>query len=83
LSPALYSKNKQWHQSVKYFRIGDFSQANEEVKTSWIMFVGKVMPILNKNWNDEAVKISSLLSIHTTSSDEALAITVIDKKMLQ
>ena len=45
------------------------------------MFVGKIMPCINKNWNDEATKISSLLSHITTSSDEALAIMSIKKKV--
>ena len=45
------------------------------------MFVGKIMPCINKNWNNEATKISSLLSHITTSSDEALAIMSIEKKV--
>jgi len=51
------------------------------VKNCWILFVGKLMPCINKNWNDDAVKISSLLSKHTTPSDEAMAVTALDKKM--
>jgi hypothetical protein len=70
-----------WYQNVKYFWNGEFAEASNTVKDSWIKFVGKVMPCMNKNWTDEAVKISSLLSLHTSPSDEAMAITAIEKKM--
>jgi len=39
------------------------------------------MPCINKEWNDDTVKITSLLSKHTTASDEALAISAILKKI--
>ena len=45
------------------------------------MFVGKMMPCVSKNWADEAIRISSLLSKQTTPSDEAMALTVLEKKM--
>ena len=78
---ALNSKNKNWFLQIKYFRIGDFKEANEAVQNSWIMFVGKMMPCVSKNWADEAIRISSLLSKQTTPSDEAMALTVLEKKM--
>src|SRR5687767_10904042 len=53
----------------------------ENVKKSWIVFVGKIMPCMNKSWNDDSVKITSLLSKHTSPSDEALAVTAIEKKI--
>ena len=45
------------------------------------MFVGKIMPCLNKNWNDDSTRITSTLSVNTSASDEALAIVAIEKKM--
>ena len=68
--------------NVKYFRLGNYSNASEDVKRSWIIFVGKIMPYINKKWNDEELKTKSLMSIHTTPSDEALAITAIGNKYL-
>lgn len=67
---------------MKYFRVGKYEDATTQVQNCWIMFVGKIMPCINKNWNDEAIKISSLLSRITTSSDEALAIMSIEKKII-
>ena len=39
------------------------------------------MPCGSKNWADEAIRISSLLSKQTTPSEEAMALTVLEKKM--
>src|SRR5689334_16150459 len=65
---------------VKYFRIGNYTEASDEVKNSWITFVGKMMLCINKRWNDKEMKIKSLLSIQTTALDEALAVAAIGKK---
>ena len=69
-----------WFQNMKYFRIGEFKNATEHVKKCWICFVGVLMPCLNKKWTDEAARMTSLLSKHTSSSDEAFAIVALDKK---
>ena len=47
---------------------------------SWIEFVGKVMPCFNKKWNNDALKMTSLLSKETTALDKALAVMAIEKK---
>jgi hypothetical protein len=44
------------------------------------MFVEKFMPCVNKEWADEGVRTSSLLSKVTSPSDEALIITSLEKK---
>jgi len=77
----LNKKSPNWFRSIKYFRIGRFDEAGEEVQKSWYFFVGKIMPCINKEWNDEAIKLTSLLSKYTTPSDEALALTAIEKKI--
>jgi hypothetical protein len=77
----LHAQNSFKVENVNQFRCGDFKKANEDVQKCWILFVGKIMPCINKNWNDDAVKISSFLSKHTTASDEALAMISIQKKM--
>src|SRR5687768_898685 len=65
---------------VKYFRIGNYMEATDDVKNSWITFVGKLMPCINKRWNDKEMKVKSLFLIQTTASDEALAVAAIGKK---
>jgi len=39
------------------------------------------MPCINRDWNDERVRLTSLLSTKTSSSDEALAIILLEKKL--
>ena len=68
-------------QQFRYFCIGKYSETSEDIQKSWIMFVGKIMPCLNKNWNDDSTRITSTLSVNTSASDEALAIVAIEKKM--
>jgi len=70
-----------WFKEIKNLRNGRFKEATEETKQCWYIFVGKIMPCINKDWNDDTVKITSLMSEHTTPSDEALAISAILKKM--
>lgn len=75
--------DRLWFQNMKYFRIGEFKNATEHVKKCWICFVGILMPCLSKKWTDEAVRFSSLLSKHTSPSDEAFAILALEKKSNQ
>jgi len=64
---------------MKNFRKGNYEEAHGDVKNAWIMFIGKIMPCINKNWNDDAIKISSLMSTVTSASDEAMGIMALEK----
>ena len=70
-----------WFQNIQYFRLNDFNDANESVKQSWYLFVGKIMPCVNKRWNDTLVRNVSLLSKNTSASDEAFAMSAVEKKI--
>jgi len=78
---ADFKGNKTSLNNFKYFRIGNFDDAEDSIKTCWYFFVGKIMSCINRDWNDERIRLTSLLSSKTTSSDEALAIIFLEKKL--
>jgi len=74
-------KNPNWFIEIRNLRHGEFEDASKETKICWYIFVGKIMTCISKEWNDDTVKLTSIMMKHTTPSDEALVISSIIKKL--
>ena len=60
---------------VAQFRVGNFEDAESEVKEAFVFTMRYLMPAINKEWQvDKGMQIVDRLSKKTTASDEALLI---------
>jgi hypothetical protein len=72
----------KWYKYYSQFRVGDYNDAEYNVKKAWITFVDNILTKFGKGgWKSSRARCNNKLSDYITVSDEAYAMLISSKQM--